>query len=586
MKHESDLASQSIEESSRKLWVTITILLFILALLLFGYGPGGKNSEASSKMTVRLVDNPEHMKRISSLEQENNLIEGLREKIVKLEFKLSKEGKKKVEAPPLQQNFGPDDETEEMAGLRARSTLFDEIKPEVIEKVVEKEVDKLIDNPKHLKLIAKLEKENKELTKLRKKLKKLEKAKPKVVKKVVDNPKHLKEIAKLKKENKAISGLRKKIKELEKSKSKVVKKTVDNPKNIKLIEKLKKENQLIVSLKAQIKTLESAKPKVVKEVVKQWVGNEKGYGYGVDPKRFIELEKENRNLVSLLARIKVLEGIHPKVVEKHVGNPELLKRITVLETENNKMSDLLIRIKRLERSKPKVKQIKTLKKGETVVVKNVKKVTNIKKPTGKTTKNSKAKTKFLKVSKEKVVIEDSLLADLLRRVTKLEGTYSIKVDSNITLETENKIIIELREQLANQEKELKTLRLNMKVGMRDERILFASGSYIVTRRNSKKLTPIIDYLKENKKAKLVLSGFHDKSGLLIANQLLARQRAQVVKAIFVNAGINTDRITVSQPAEAVGQFYTSNSKVGLKNSNQFKCCKNYYYILNHGLSAM
>ena len=52
--------------------------------------------------------------------------------------------------------------------------------------------------------------------------------------------------------------------------------------------------------------------------------------------------------------------------------------------------------------------------------------------------------------------------------------------------------------------------------------------------------------------KVSVKGFHDESGILTANQLLASQRAQMVTKQLIRSGISTDRIVVSQPSISAG----------------------------------
>ena len=90
-----------------------------------------------------------------------------------------------------------------LAGWFARRLKY--VAPPV-EKIVEKHIDKVVDNPKHLALISKLETENKKIPDLMNKLASFEstgtKASPKsssvqTIERVVDNPAHIKRIAEL-----------------------------------------------------------------------------------------------------------------------------------------------------------------------------------------------------------------------------------------------------------------------------------------------------------------------------------------------------------------------------------------------------
>ena len=53
-------------------------------------------------------------------------------------------------------------------------------------------------------------------------------------------------------------------------------------------------------------------------------------------------------------------------------------------------------------------------------------------------------------------------------------------------------------------------------------------------------------------AKLAVSGFHDKSGDPALNAELAKKRALAVRSVLVAAGVQENRIVMSEPAETTG----------------------------------
>ena len=69
------------------------------------------------------------------------------------------------------------------------------------ERIVAKEAETVVDNPQHLALIGKLERENSQLEKLRFRINRSLETKGDSVEKVVDNPQHLALISKLEREN-------------------------------------------------------------------------------------------------------------------------------------------------------------------------------------------------------------------------------------------------------------------------------------------------------------------------------------------------------------------------------------------------
>lgn len=111
-----------------------------------------------------------------------------------------------------------------------------------IERIVEKHVDRVVDNPKHLSLIGKLQNENKKIPDLVSRIASFESNKSassnkiveKTIEKVVDNPKHLARIKELESENKNIATLKSRISSFENQQSKAT----DNPEHLKRINEL------------------------------------------------------------------------------------------------------------------------------------------------------------------------------------------------------------------------------------------------------------------------------------------------------------------------------------------------------------
>ena len=122
-----------------------------------------------------------------------------------------------------------------LSGWLARKLKYGE---PPVERTIEKkvEVEKVIDNPKHLSLISKLEGENSQIAGLMTQISDYKNRKPeiveKIVEKLVDNPEHLKRIKEL--ENR-------KPETVEKIVEKEVVKQVDNPAHLKMIGSLEDE---------------------------------------------------------------------------------------------------------------------------------------------------------------------------------------------------------------------------------------------------------------------------------------------------------------------------------------------------------
>lgn len=168
-----------------------------------------------------------------------------------------------------------------LAGWLARR--FKHSEP-AVETIVEKEVDKIVDNPQHLTLISKLERENSQLEKLRFNINRNLEGNSNTVEKVVDNPKHLALISKLERENSQLEKLRARInRHLEEKAG-----SIDKKEHLSLVGQLEEEKNLVSSLKLKLSDFESGKSDAA-----------------------------------------------GKDVEKQVDNPEHLKKISLLEDEIN-----------------------------------------------------------------------------------------------------------------------------------------------------------------------------------------------------------------------------------------------------------
>ena len=73
-------------------------------------------------------------------------------------------------------------------------------------------------------------------------------------------------------------------------------------------------------------------------------------------------------------------------------------------------------------------------------------------------------------------------------------------------------------------------------------ITFEMNSDIITSKDTKKFDKFIDYLKENKDAKIVIEAHTDSIGQDEANLVLSQKRAQSAKQILLNKGISENQI--------------------------------------------
>lgn len=150
---------------------------------------------------------------------------------------------------------------------------------QVVEKVVEKEVERVVDNPQHLSLIGKLEKENSKIPDLVTKIAGFQSGGGKTV--TVDNPKLLSRIKILEEENRHIAGLKSKLTAFESADPKVIEKViekevekiveVDNPELLARIKTLEDDNKQISTLQSKLTALENAEPVVVEKLIEKEV---------------------------------------------------------------------------------------------------------------------------------------------------------------------------------------------------------------------------------------------------------------------------------------------------------------------------
>ncbi len=197
-------------------------------------------------------------------------------------------------------------------------------------------------------------------------------------------------------------------------------------------------------------------------------------------------------------------------IEKLVDNPELLSKISVLEKNNAEIAGLRSKITALQNIEPKVI------------------------------------TKEVQV--EKLVDNPSLLSRI--------GI----------LEKENMLIDGLRQRI----KELESVKPKvievpaapaapiapvqaMATAIPDvAKLYFDVGSAEFPADVNLSLAGVLAYLNSNKLSKAIVSGFHDADGSLAKNQELAKERAQAVAKLLMDAGVSADRIDLEKPAETTG----------------------------------
>ncbi len=84
------------------------------------------------------------------------------------------------------------------------------------------------------------------------------------------------------------------------------------------------------------------------------------------------------------------------------------------------------------------------------------------------------------------------------------------------------------------------------------KLYFASGKIDTPTEAAKVMEPIIAFMKANPESKAAISGFHDSTGSVAANEELAKNRAKAVRELLKGAGIAESRAELKKPEVVAG----------------------------------
>jgi len=84
------------------------------------------------------------------------------------------------------------------------------------------------------------------------------------------------------------------------------------------------------------------------------------------------------------------------------------------------------------------------------------------------------------------------------------------------------------------------------------KLYFDTGVHRLPADSATTLAPVITWLNENPSAKAVISGFHDHTGSVASNIVLAKKRAKSAYRALAEAGIAEDRIELRKPESTTG----------------------------------
>lgn len=290
------------------------------------------------------------------------------------------------------------------------------------------------------------------------------------------------------------------------------------------------------------------------------------------------LENENSEIAGLKARITELESMTPKTVVKEIESPELISKVSKLEAENLQIPMLQNRITELENAKP----VAAMANAETKMLENkvrVLEVQNLVIPTlrGRISELEKAKADIEEVktaetkpllNKIRTLEVQNLVIPTLR--TRIEELESNKPEVDVRallaqvkrLEDENKLIPELRSKISaleNAEPKVveKIVEKRVEVAVKmpkpsTSKVYFGISSAQIPADTGFKMAGPIAYLLNNPDSSAILSGFHDATGSLALNKILANKRAEAVASVLQNAGVPSEQVIINQPLQSVG----------------------------------
>ncbi|WAC64961.1 OmpA family protein [Pseudoxanthomonas sp. SL93] len=84
------------------------------------------------------------------------------------------------------------------------------------------------------------------------------------------------------------------------------------------------------------------------------------------------------------------------------------------------------------------------------------------------------------------------------------------------------------------------------------KVYFDTSSAVVPADTSARMASVLGTLHADPDVVAHVSGYHDASGDLAANQELAKQRAQAIQQWLVVNGVDAERITLEKPVQTEG----------------------------------
>lgn len=84
------------------------------------------------------------------------------------------------------------------------------------------------------------------------------------------------------------------------------------------------------------------------------------------------------------------------------------------------------------------------------------------------------------------------------------------------------------------------------------KIYFPTAQSTLTETDAASLQASIDWLKSNPNGKASIAGYHDASGIIESNQVIAKSRAQAIYDALIAAGVPSNQLEISQQENMLG----------------------------------
>lgn len=362
-------------------------------------------------------------------------------------------------------------------------------------------------------------------------------AHPQVIEKVVDSPELLSRISLLETENLKIPSLMTTINSLQNG-------TLINELTGKinhLKEQLDADKEVISVLKSKLRLISST---------------DDGAKVAALMSKIDILETESTDVTTLKTKISELEAKEKELSELKEKFEKITEKAAAFDSQKVEISDLSAKIKALQEDnakigvlKDRVVELETANKEISILQAKIKMLSSDSEKNADS-QGSEVQIKNLDIVNTKVI-------DLQNQIKRLKAQNEMIPELQAKINTLQ--IVKSKAAESTTEKTPVAVAVPKKVIKVSPRTLpavaklyFKIGRSRLPTDPKHALPRVISYLKKHKSAKVVLSGFHDRSGRLSSNQALSLRRAKAVRKLLLRAGISVKRIKLAKPAKSEG----------------------------------